>query len=203
MVAISLALPAAADAASVALKDGVITYSGDLAESNNLTVSRAGTTLRFEEIAPTTTPPTPPVAIIPTSPCTAGTTPSSAICPVDTVTLLDIGLTARDDVLVISGSVVAGSSFRVVAHGGEGVEETTGGDDGEELIGDAGDDILVGGGGNDTLDGGSEAESAGVDRLDGGPGDDTLSGGPGASQARRSSVGPATTRPTTAGATPL
>ena len=78
----------------------------------------------------------------------------------------------------IKGAVVASSSLRVVAHGGDGVDTLTGGDDGETLIGDAGDDTLVGGGGNDTLDDGSETESAGADRLDGGAGDDTLSGGP-------------------------
>jgi Ca2+-binding RTX toxin-like protein len=127
---------------------------------------------------------------------------STATCPADGVTLIDVNVGDEDDEVTLTdtpSTFVRGQAGEDTLRGGPGPDRLIGGEDFDTLFGNDGDDTLEaeepglaaespntlrGGNGNDTLEGGP-----GQDDLDGGPdgddvdgeaGDDTVAGGDGA-----------------------
>jgi Ca2+-binding RTX toxin-like protein len=65
---------------------------------------------------------------------------------------LEVDALGSDDAFEAAG--LAGTSLKLIAHGGEGDDVLVGSGGDDTLTGDAGDDVLIGGPGFDVLDGG-------------------------------------------------
>jgi Ca2+-binding RTX toxin-like protein len=177
-----MALPARGVAATVALTStgsggSMIVYRGgeSPAETNIVTMSRAGDSYNFQD--------------------TAGVTDvggcddvdnEHATCPATGVEAIQLFLNNGNDELTIADSAspvrpVTGSP-RITADGGVGDDLLIGAAGPESVTGGPGTDRLYGLGGDDHLDfpgpDASQDPVAGADRLDGGDGDDQLNGGP-------------------------
>jgi Ca2+-binding RTX toxin-like protein len=164
-VVVTLALPAAASAATVTKTGSTITYIADAQEINDVTVSLAGDVYTLNEQG--NAPGKGGITVKNGGGCqvaTQGTT-TTATCPAAGTTLLDIETGDQGDTV----KVLAPTAARIL--GGDGIDNLTGGDGADQILGEVGTDTLNGGGGDDTLSGGADD-----DTLNGGAGNDTLNG---------------------------
>ena len=175
--------PAAARAGQVT--DGgssnFFTYTdGAGTQTNDLTVTRSGTSLVFTDTAGLTE------SSSFCDPPTAGGTRVTCTVAAETFIFLTVTLAGGNDDLDGSGA----ANVFVVANGGAGQDDLTGGPDQDSLSGDSEVDTLDGGPGFDTLNGGAGADALvggadgdtlngddGADNLQGGDGDDRVKGG--------------------------
>jgi hypothetical protein len=196
-VAISALAPAAADASSVQLTSGGITYKAAAGETNTVTVARSGSTVTFDDSTATVN------AISTSGPGSCTAIVHHVSCTVPNTTQIKVQLGDGNDSVDASG-VPDGAKLG----GGEGNDNLLGGPGADDLEGDEGDDVLRGAGGTDSYEGGdgsdwvqyfdhttpvsvtiddvandgSDGENeqipADVEGVLGGQGDDTLTAGP-------------------------
>jgi Ca2+-binding RTX toxin-like protein len=187
----ALLWPASALAASGALVNGVMSYTADPNETNQVVfqVSDFGEPT-FEVVD------RPGVVIQAASPCFTSQ-PNVMECPQDgngsgQITLLSVSLGDGNDTISIQANLpttigagggndtMSGGPAADFLRGGQGADAIDGGSGNDQLTGD---DPGVAGGGDDSLNGGAGNDSAdgqdGNDTVRGGDGDDTLSGGDG------------------------
>jgi Ca2+-binding RTX toxin-like protein len=150
VVAMAVAvLPAVADAATVASKDGRVIYTAGPGETNALTVAASASAVVLSD---------PNALITPGVGCKAAAPSHQVTCPRGGVTEIQAELRDRGDAVAVKPSV----SESVLARGGDGDDLLRGGAASDELLGAAG---------KDTLDGGPGAVA---DQLSGGGGTDTV-----------------------------
>jgi Ca2+-binding RTX toxin-like protein len=158
-VAALLAVPAAANAATVDVSGTTVSLSAAGGEANHVTldgdvnpaiifITDTGATLTENASA-----------------CTSLNAHTVRCAISGGPSLVTAGLGDEDDFLSNH------RGFKTEVNGGSGADDLFGGSGADELDGDAGADELVGGSGNDDLFGG-----LGPDRIVGGPGDDELAG---------------------------
>lgn len=176
VLAVALAAPSGAFAATVALSGSTIAFTADSYEENLVLVTQdADEPGSPYVIRDTGTGATGPVVVADGDGAGGGCDASgaTAICPSAGVAAISGRL--GDEADSWTGS---GLNIRVGVSGGDGNDVLAGGDrndaldggPGSDLLeGDAGDDVLVGGAGNDELIGGS-----GEDDFDAGDGDDSV-----------------------------
>ncbi|HYZ29622.1 MAG TPA: calcium-binding protein [Thermoleophilaceae bacterium] len=173
----TLALPAAAQAATATTADGSLRYTAAAGEANNVTFTRvSGDTFRATDLG---------------TPITAGTgctqeSPNVVSCTTQPGRPLIANLGDQDDSAFSRTSravqlfgedgndSLAGWSGRDTLDGGAGDDNITGGSGADRLRGGAGNDQLAGNQAGDNLQGGD-----GNDLLDGGNANDTELGGSG------------------------
>jgi hypothetical protein len=164
IVALALAAPASATAATLTFDGGTLTYTAEPGRANSVSVRAigglvgvvAGDNDLFEQppgCAPLDGPPN-----------------SAFGCPGVTRVVVNAG--DGDDSVTAAGDVgvpltLNGEAGDDDLGGGAAADTLTGGDGQDQLTGGAGDDVLDGGAGDDVLDG-----EDGADRLLGGPGID-------------------------------
>jgi Ca2+-binding RTX toxin-like protein len=184
-----LAVPGVAMGGDVSGTGNSFFYLDAAAQTNDLVVTRSGTTLVFTDPATMTESSTqcdPPTMGGTQVTCTMTTADFGILSLTmgggddggDASGAADMSVIASggsgEDDLVSSpvGGSLSGDADNDTLEGGAGTEALTGGEGNDGLSGGGGFDILVGSDGNDDLQGGDNS-----DVVDGGPGADTASGG--------------------------
>ena len=173
VAAIALAVPASADAATLSVSGGTLTYSSEPGRRTAIvaTVSSGTSVLVVRTISPFYPPENDTDPIVAPG-CTpdAGYDPGVAfVCPGVSRIVASTG--DLDDSVQVTDF-----TGPVTVSGGAGDDSLNGGPGSDVVSGDEGADYLSGGAGDDRLDGGDGDDSmngdAGADRLRGGPGFD-------------------------------
>ncbi|MDA0184560.1 Ig-like domain-containing protein [Solirubrobacter phytolaccae] len=165
---LTLAVPSAAQAATVTLSGGVLRYAATAGEVSNVLFTESGGTLTVTRATGDTDPFT-------LSGC--GGTTDSATCTGVTRIEVDAG-DGSDRVTATSGDPLVGIPIPMVISGGSGNDVLTAGGRSDTLDGGDGDDDLDGSSGNDVLRGGEGNDiltpNTGTDGVSGGEGVDTV-----------------------------
>jgi Ca2+-binding RTX toxin-like protein len=158
-----LGLSPAALASTVSKSGATVTYTAQVSEGNNLTVTVSGSNFVFSEAADGT-----PVTIQDTDVggCISFGS-NTANCPTSGVTQIVVFLRDLNDTVSLSTISIA-----VTLNGEDGNDTLTGGSGADSLDGGAGNDTLVGNAGGDSF-----ASTAGNDSATGGTGNDVFNMG--------------------------
>jgi Ca2+-binding RTX toxin-like protein len=198
-IVVAALAPASAEAATVSAADSgatrTVTYAAAASETNQVTVTRSGANIVFND---------PGATVGPGALCVQGADTHTVTCPdgAPTITVVNVSMTLNDgnDTAVLNvpnvsingeagKDTITGSPYRDVIDGGAD-EDTVHAGDGNDAIGDSiddgapnhffggpGDDSIGGSSGNDDLHGEAGNDSLvgdfGADLLDGGEGFDT------------------------------
>ncbi|WP_028067879.1 Ig-like domain-containing protein [Solirubrobacter soli] len=164
IVALALAIPASAKAATLTFDGGTLTYTAEGGRANSVTIVAVGGLVGVRVGDDDLFAQPPGCTPLDGPPNTGYACPGVARVVVNAGDL-DDSVTAADDVPV--PLTIDGEAGNDDLGGGAGDDVLAGGDGQDQLAGGSGNDVLDGGAGDDTLDG-----EDGSDRLLGGPGID-------------------------------
>ena len=167
--------PAAAHAGTASVSGNAVQFNAGAAETNNVSVSKAGDTVTVTDTG---------APLTPVGPKCAAVNPNTAACDASAALGVIVTLADGADSATITESVRFRNFNSAAIDGGPGPDELTYlGPEFAQLAGGAGDDTLTGGAGNSALNGGDDNDTLNGgeanDTLTGGTGNDTMRGGPG------------------------
>jgi len=173
LMALSLAAPSAASAATITLDERVLRLTAAAGTRSNVMITESGGTVTLRREAGDTD------AFPLGGPCSA--TATVATCP-GPITRIEIDVRDLGDrITATSGEPPVGVPIDMTIAGGDGPDALTGGVRNDTIDGGAGDDEIDGSAGNDVLRGGDGNDvllpNTGTDSISGGDGIDTASFG--------------------------